>query len=80
MRNYLKDSDGAKNFLKIVEKESLPTTQIYKELNVSARKGNELKKELLMFGLIKEIEERNESGWKKFLKLTENGSNILARC
>jgi len=80
MRNYLKDSDGAKNFLKIVEKESLPTTQIYKELNVSARKGNELKKELLMFGLIKEVEERNESGWKKFLKLTGSGSDVLARC
>lgn len=79
VRNYLKNSDGAKSFLKIVEKESLPTTMIYKELNVSARKGNELKKELLMFGLIKEVEERNESGWKKFLKLTESGSDLLAR-
>jgi predicted transcriptional regulator len=79
VRNYLKDSENAKSFLKIVEKESLPTTRIYKVLNVSARKGNDLKKELLMFGLIKEVEERNESGWKKFLKLTESGSDLLAR-
>lgn len=68
-----------KIFLKVVKGESLPTTQIYKELKVSARKGNELKKELLMFGLIKEVEERNESGWKKLLKITDSGYDLLVK-
>jgi len=79
VRQYLKDSQDAKNFLKKIKKQPMPTTLIYKELNISARKGNQLKKELLLFNLVEEAEERNESGWKKFLKPTDMGIDLMTR-
>ncbi len=79
VKQYLKNSENAKAFLKKIKKKSLPTTAIYKELKISARKGNQLKKELLMFNLVEEVEERSETGWKKFLKVTDTGIDLLAR-
>lgn len=45
------------------------TVEIYKKLNLSTRKGNILKNKLLNKGLIKIEEEKNEKGWKKFIRL-----------
>ena len=45
------------------------TVDIYKELGLSARKGTNIKKELLEQRKIKIIEEKNKKGWKKIIRL-----------
>jgi hypothetical protein len=47
------------------------TTQIYKYLNLSARKGDRLKKQLVEMGLLKVEAVKSEKGWRKFLKPTD---------
>jgi len=44
------------------------TAEIYKLLGVSARKGNILKSQVMAKGLIKEVVEKNDKGWKKILE------------
>lgn len=73
---YLKENEDAIPFLKLIKRKKLPTTQIYNELKLSARKGNEMKKTLLYLDLINETEVRNEKGWKKILELTEKGRQL----
>lgn len=46
-----------------------PTTEIYKTIGLSARKGNVVKNKLLEKNLISIEEERNEFGWKKYIRL-----------
>ncbi|MEA3378248.1 MAG: DUF87 domain-containing protein [Nanoarchaeota archaeon] len=53
------------------------TTQVYKALNLSARKGNKIKKELEDFGLIEVEEKRSICGWKKVLKPSAAASGNL---
>ena len=53
------------------------TAQVYKYLKLSARKGNELKKQLVDSGLIKVEEKRNDKGWKKVLVPTDEASIAL---
>jgi hypothetical protein len=70
---YLEECKDAKPFLSLIKRKKLPTTKIYKELKLSARKGNEIKKTLLYLDLIKEQEIRSKKGWKKILELTDKG-------
>ncbi|MEM4245081.1 MAG: hypothetical protein QXR60_02670, partial [Candidatus Nanoarchaeia archaeon] len=53
------------------------TTTIYKYLNLSARKGDKLKKQLVDMGLLSVEAVKNESGWRKILKPTETGLKCL---
>lgn len=49
------------------------TVDIYKKVGISSRKGNIIKNKLLIKGIIKIEEERNDKGWKKIIKLnTQN--------
>lgn len=45
------------------------TTQIYKEIGLSSRKGNVVKNKLLEKGLIKIKEVKSNKGWKKIIQL-----------
>lgn len=74
---YLNEEKAAKAFLKSVAKKQLPTTQVYTAIKVSGRKGDELKRELLELGLIQVVEERNEKGLKRMIRLTEEGGRQL---
>lgn len=53
------------------------TTQIYKFLNLSARKGDRLKKKLADMGLLKVESVKSESGWRKILVPTDSATNHL---
>lgn len=55
-----------------------PTTQIYKQLQLSARKGNELKESLVDLGLVRISETRSKDGWRKIISLTPSGELALA--
>ncbi|HDL02199.1 MAG TPA: ATP-binding protein, partial [Candidatus Pacearchaeota archaeon] len=57
------------NFLKQNPSHNLATTQIYKKLELSTRKGTETKKSLEQKGLIKIEEIKYEKGWKKIIRL-----------
>jgi predicted transcriptional regulator len=72
-KNFINANETAKLLLRVVKNKSFPTTKIYKKLGISARKGNELKKQLLYLGLIEELEQRNEKGWKKLVQITDKG-------
>lgn len=51
------------------------TAQVYKALNLSARQGDKIKKELVGLGLVEVEEVRNERGWKKILKPSSLAEN-----
>jgi hypothetical protein len=48
---------------------NLSSVEVYKQIGLSARKGTKIKKELLELGKIKVIEEKNEKGWRKIIRL-----------
>lgn len=48
------------------------TVELYKQMRLSTRKGNIIKNKLLDKDLIRVQEEKNEKGWKKFIRLTNN--------
>lgn len=52
---------------------SLPTTKIYKMLNLSMRKGNGVKNKLLDLGLVFIHEEKSKQGVVKYNRLTDEG-------
>jgi len=56
-------------YLKQNPNHKLATTQIYKEVGLSARKGTNTKKSLEEKGLIKIEEIKYEKGWKKMIRL-----------
>lgn len=58
------------NFLLENPKNNFSTTQIYKEVGLSPRKGNNIKEKLLKKGIIFVKEERNTKGWKKLIRLS----------
>ncbi len=61
-----------KQILELISKyPTLGTAQVYQYLSLSARKGNELRKELIDMGLLKVEEQRSDKGWKKILTPTE---------
>lgn len=57
------------NYLKENQNLQKATTQIYKEIGLSARKGNIVKNKLLEKGLIKIKEIKSNKGWKKIIQL-----------
>jgi len=71
-------NEKQKQVLELISKYPfLGTAQVYKYLKLSARKGNELKKQLVDSGLIKVEEKRNDKGWKKVLVPTDEASIAL---
>lgn len=44
-------------------------SELYKQLKISSRKGNNLRKEMIRKGFVKVVEEKNDKGWKKRLQL-----------
>lgn len=65
-------SEDEKKFLDFLitnPNHSLNTVNLYKELNLSTRKGNVIKKKLLDKNLIQVKEERSNKGWQKFIRL-----------
>lgn len=67
--NLSKDEEKFIEFLKNNPNHNLATTKIYKEINLSARKGTATKKSLSDKGLIKIEEVKYEKGWKKIIRL-----------
>jgi len=63
------------NFLLENLQNNLSTTQIYKKVGFSPRKGNVIKEKLLKKGIIFVKEERNTKGWKKLIRLSNSYSN-----
>ena len=67
-----------KNLLDFVSKNpQYGTSQIYKYLGLSPRKGDRLKKKLVDMGLLKVEALKNEKGWKKVLKPTDSALKCL---
>ena len=62
------------NFLLENLQSNLSTTQIYKKVGLSPRKGNVIKEKLLKKGIIFVKEERNAKGWKKLIRLSNSYS------
>ncbi len=56
-------------FLQANKNHNLSTVEIYKLLNLSARKGTKIKNELLEQGKIKIEEKKYEKGWKKLIRI-----------
>jgi len=57
------------DFLQKNPNHNLATTQVYKKIGLSARKGTNIKKKLEEKGLIKIQEIKYEKGWKKIIQL-----------
>ncbi|MBL7100391.1 MAG: ATP-binding protein [Nanoarchaeota archaeon] len=76
-KSYLLN-EKQKQILELISKYPyLGTAQVYRYLKLSARKGNELRKQLIDNGLIKVEEQRNDKGWKKILVPTDEVSTAL---
>ncbi|MFW6230828.1 MAG: hypothetical protein ACOC32_02275, partial [Nanoarchaeota archaeon] len=88
-QNAMKNSSSAEllkfltkpqmEFLEQVAQRSYTVSELYRTLQVSGRKGNELKKNLTDLDLIKTVEERSEKGMKKKILLTPKGSTLLEK-
>ena len=63
-------------FLKTIRK-PLATTKVYKDLKISSRRGDRIKKDLIGQGLIDVEEVHNNRGWVKKLKLTAKGEELV---
>lgn len=66
-----------KDFMEVLSKKELATTKVYEQLELSARKCDTLKKDLIGQGLIEVEEITNQKGLKKVLKLTEKGTAFI---
>ncbi|MDD5331313.1 MAG: DUF87 domain-containing protein [Candidatus Nanoarchaeia archaeon] len=67
-----------KKFLDFVYKnEGFGITELYELYGISVRKGNEIKKKLEELGLIKTEVIKHDKGWKKELRITQRGSEVL---
>jgi DNA-binding MarR family transcriptional regulator len=65
-------------FLELIQKHiDLGTSQIYKALHVSIRKGNTMRDALVKRGLIQAETVRNDKGWKKVFRLLPAGERLL---
>ncbi|MAE82140.1 MAG: hypothetical protein CMB80_05350 [Flammeovirgaceae bacterium] len=64
-------------FLEANPTHDLTTVAVYKEVGLSARKGNVVKNELLERKLIKIQEEKNDKGWKKLIRINIHTSPKL---
>jgi predicted transcriptional regulator len=57
-------------FLQKNPEHTLSTTEVYKQIGLSARKGTNAKKNLEQKGLIKIEEVKYNKGWKKLIRLS----------
>ncbi|MBU0536415.1 MAG: DUF87 domain-containing protein [Nanoarchaeota archaeon] len=57
----------------------IPTAELYRSLQVSGRKGNKLKNDLVDMGLVSVIEDKNEHGWTKRLHVTDQGTSLIGK-
>ena len=73
------DEDVGKFLLDIAENPFTPTTERYKRLGLSMRKGNRIKEKLISEGMIKEIDINlgRSGGRRLFLELTDSGMEKL---
>ncbi|MFH1401051.1 MAG: DUF87 domain-containing protein [Nanoarchaeota archaeon] len=55
----------------IRQRQDLSISQLYQHLGLSARKGNEIKNELISLGILNVVEERSVTGWRKTLVVTD---------
>lgn len=60
-----------------ISQHTYTVTELYRTLQVSARKGNDLKKNLETLGLIEIVEEKSPKGMKKKIVLTVKGNEML---
>jgi hypothetical protein len=63
------------NFLSINPDHELSTVELYNQIDLSARKGTKIKKELEEMGLISIEEKKYAKGWKKFIRLNHIHQN-----
>jgi hypothetical protein len=66
-----------KDFMQVLRKKALPTTQAYSRLKLSSRKCDRIKSDLIGQGLIEVEEIRNQRGRSKLLRLSEKGLQLL---
>ena len=67
-----------KTFLYFCKKKpKMGIAMVYKNLKLSARKGNELRQVLEGLGFIKVVETKDQKGWKKTIQLTALGDKAL---
>ncbi|MFA5142078.1 MAG: DUF87 domain-containing protein [Candidatus Woesearchaeota archaeon] len=72
--------DDERKFLTLVKQfPNLATGELYKRLELSIRKCDKIKTDLLATGLIESVEERTEKGWKKRIRLTAKGFESLMK-
>jgi hypothetical protein len=64
-------------FLKKIGNNNFATTKVYQDLQLSSRKGNELKNSLLHLGLIEIIEDKSNRCITKRLCLSKRGFDLL---
>jgi len=76
IHSFMKTLDfDEKEFMKYLlgnPKHKLSTTEFYKNIKLSTRKGNIIKNQLLDKGLIKIQEQKYKNGWKKFIRLSNH--------
>ena len=65
------------DFLEQITQRPYTVTELYRTLQLSGRKGNQLKKNLEELELIKTVEERSNKGMKKKIILSPKGSELL---
>ncbi|MBN1644640.1 DUF87 domain-containing protein [Candidatus Woesearchaeota archaeon] len=71
-------SKEQKKFLTYLKRNpKMGTAKVYEALKLSARKGNEIKKELESLGFIKVAEVKDQKGWRKVIQLTDLGEKAL---
>ncbi|MBN1646200.1 ATP-binding protein [Candidatus Woesearchaeota archaeon] len=64
--------------LATLQKESMTTSQLYKSLGLSGRKGQQLRDRLIGAGLIKLETVKYDKGWKKLVSITNDGVKAMA--
>ena len=70
---YKSLSSEEKVFIKFIienPKHEYSTVDLYKQIGFSSRKGNVVKNKLMEKGLLEIIEEKNDKGWKKYIRIS----------
>ena len=57
----------------------ISTSELYRALHISGRKGNQMKNELVGMRLVAVIEDRNENGWTKRLHVTDEAKSLISK-
>ncbi len=75
---YLRENADAKAFLESVSSAPKPTTAVYKELGLSARKGDSIRRELASLGLIGMRDEITQKGRTRLLYACDGALALVA--